>query len=127
VRLALDANRYADFMRAVPDVVRVVSTAEVVAIPFVTLGELRGGFRYGGQARQNERLLSEFLAEERVRAIWPDEATTHFYADLFADMRRSGQPIPTNDLWIAAVCIQHDLVLFTRDRHFEHVLRLARL
>ncbi len=127
MKLALDANRYADLMRGVAEAVAAGRAASIVGIPFVALGEIRAGFRYGRQAQQNERRLGEFLAQDRVQVLWPDEATTHLYAELFADMRRLGEPIPTNGLWIAALCVQHGFVLLTRDRHFEHVPRLARL
>ncbi|MXZ01781.1 type II toxin-antitoxin system VapC family toxin [Candidatus Poribacteria bacterium] len=36
-------------------------------------------------------------------------------------LRRRGRPIPNNDIWIAAIALQHDLVLVTRDAHFDEV------
>jgi tRNA(fMet)-specific endonuclease VapC len=52
--------------------------------------------------------------------------STHHFARLFLQLRRQGTPIPTNDLWIAALAVQHDLALFSRDGHFEHLPQLAR-
>lgn len=127
MRIALDANRYTDFQRGVPEAVEALQTAEVVGLPFIVIGELRAGFRSGTRARENERRLGQFLTRDRVLTLWPDDATTHLYADLFADLRRAGTPIPTNDLWIAALCLQHELVLFTRDERFATIPRLARL
>ena len=127
MRLALDVNRYADFQRGVSDAVTSVRRAEQIILPFVVVGELRCGFRYGTRSRANERVLTRFMARERVSVLWADEATTHIYADLFVELRKSGTPIPTNDLWIAALVVQHDLVLFSRDKHFDHVPRLARV
>ena len=46
---------------------------------------------------------------------------------LFVQLRQQATPIPTNDLWIAALVIQHDLVLLTRDAHFKHLPQLAQL
>jgi predicted nucleic acid-binding protein len=40
-------------------------------------------------------------------------------------LRRQGTPIPTNDLWIAALVLQHDLVLCARDRHFDHLPQIT--
>jgi predicted nucleic acid-binding protein len=37
-----------------------------------------------------------------------------------------GAPIPTNDLWIAALVLQHDRALFARDRHFDVLPQLLR-
>jgi predicted nucleic acid-binding protein len=65
--------------------------------------------------RPNERTLAVLLNRPRVRILWPDEQTTHHYARLFLQLRKQGTPIPTNDIWIAALAVQHDLVLFSRD------------
>ena len=54
-------------------------------------------------------MLTRFLNVARTRVILPDEQTTHFYADVYLDLRKKGRPIPTNDLWIAALVLQHDL------------------
>ena len=48
------------------------------------------------------------------------QATNH-YAAINLELRQTGKPIPTNDLWIAALCRQHDLPLLSRDRHFDAV------
>jgi predicted nucleic acid-binding protein len=61
-----------------------------------------------------------------VDVLYPDEQTTHHYANVFAQLRRQGTPVPTNDLWIAALVVQHDLVLFTQDAHFAKVPQIAR-
>ena len=81
----------------------------------------------GQRAKANEAVLSQFLQSDRVTVLLPDEQTTHVYADVFAQLRRAGTPIPTNDLWIAALVIQHDLVLFSRDKHFDVLPQIARI
>lgn len=50
-----------------------------------------------------------------------EEQTTHHCASLFAQLRKRGTPIPTDDLWIAALAVQHDLPLLTADRHFAQL------
>jgi tRNA(fMet)-specific endonuclease VapC len=127
MKIVLDANRYSDLCRGVPEVVEQVSRAEKVYLPLIVLGELRAGFQAGLRARQNERILVRFLASPRVRLLLHDEQTTFHYANLFAQLRRQATPIPTNDLWIAALVIQHDLILLTRDAHFKHVPQLSQL
>ncbi len=42
-------------------------------------------------------------------------------------LRRQGTPIPTNDLWIAALVVQHQLHLFARDAHFDRLPQIPRL
>ena len=57
-----------------------------------------------------------------------DAATARVYGYARDTLRRKGRPIPDNDVWIAAVALQHDLVSASRDSHFERVegLRLDR-
>jgi tRNA(fMet)-specific endonuclease VapC len=127
MRIAVDANRYVDFCRGLEEAVSAFRRAERIFLPLVTLAELRAGFRCGSRSEQNERNLSRFLNSVRVAILSPDEQTTHHYARLYAQLRRQGTPIPSNDLWIAALVSQHDLCLYTRDRHFDRLPQLARL
>lgn len=127
MRLALDTNRYVDFCRGDRQAVDRVQEAERIYLPFVTVAELRAGFLCGVKARHNERVLTRFLNSPRVRVLYPDEQTTHHYARLFLQLREQATPIPTNDIWIAALALQHDLPLYARDHHFDHVAQLVRL
>ncbi|MBI2346540.1 MAG: type II toxin-antitoxin system VapC family toxin [Deltaproteobacteria bacterium] len=126
MRIALDTNRYVDFCRGDPRTVEVLRTAEAILLPFVAMAELRAGFRIGSRGAENEKTLARFLNGPRVRVLYADEQTTHHYARLFFQLSTQGAPIPTNDLWIAALVAQHDLILFDRDRHFDHLPQLAR-
>lgn len=127
MRLALDTNRYVDFCRGDLEVVVRVQEAERIYLPFVTLAELRAGFLCGTKTRQNEQILTRFLNSPRVRVLFPDEQTSHHYARIFQQLREQATPIPTNDIWIAALVLQHDLPLFARDHHFDHIPQLARM
>jgi predicted nucleic acid-binding protein len=62
----------------------------------------------------------------RVRVLWADDATTHHFANLFRQLRAQGTPIPTNDLWIAALCVQQELTLASRDAHFDSLPQIPR-
>jgi tRNA(fMet)-specific endonuclease VapC len=74
-----------------------------VFIPFVVLGELRAGFTAGRRGVQNERELRRFLMRDGVETLFPDDQTTHHYAAVYRQLRAQGTPIPTNDMWIAAL------------------------
>lgn len=124
MRIAIDTNRYVDFCRGEQDVVSIIQQSEKIFIPYIVLGELRAGFLSGKKSLPNERLLVRFINSPRVDPLLPDENTTHHYARLFQQLRKQGTPIPTNDLWLAALVIQHDLQLFTRDGHFRHIPQL---
>ena len=127
MRLALDTNRYTDLCRGVADTVRLVSTAEAVFLPFVVVAELRAGFAFGKRSAENERVLRRFLLKQDVAVLYADDQTTHHYAAAYRQLRVQGTPIPTNDLWISALVLQHNLTLHDRDRHFEHLPQIVRV
>lgn len=126
MRLALDTNAYGAAVRGEPRAVALLRAADRLVVPFVVLAELRAGFAAGTAGRRNEAVLTRFLDAPRVVVQYADEQTTHHHATVWAQLRRAGTPIPTNDLWIAALVLQHDLVLLTSDRHFDHVPQIAR-
>jgi len=123
--IALDTNAYSDFRRA-GRWRDAVETAERVCIPLPVLAELRAGFRLGAPGRHNEAGLWEFLASPRVGILFPDETTTECYADFWHQLREQGTPIPTNDLWIAALVYQHHCLLCSSDEHFAHLPQVPR-
>jgi len=127
MRLLIDTNRYTDFVRGEPSAVKSIQTASKLYIPFIVLAELRAGFACGTRARENEATLTRVLQQESVSVIYADADTTRHYAAIYADLRRAGTPIPTNDLWIAALAIQHELVLLTRDPHFQRIPQLPKI
>ena len=125
MNVALDTNAYSDFMRGDSDRVQVVRAARAVALPLIVLGELRAGFAAGNRESANAANLHRFLASPRVSILLPDEQTTHHYAQLHLQLRAKGATIPTNDLWIASLVVQHDLILCTSDQHFRQLPQIA--
>lgn len=124
MRVAIDTNRYRDFSGGEKEVVRLLEEAESIHVPLIVIGELRAGFALGRKGRENEALLQRFLMKPRVEVLYPTDATTRHYASLFRQLREQGTPIPTNDLWIAALVLERNLVLCTRDGHFRNVPQL---
>lgn len=124
MRVALDADRYTDLCRGEREVLEVLEEADGVYLPFVVLAELRAGFAVGARGADNERVLQRFLAKPGVEVLYASEVTTWTYAGLYRQLRRQGTPIPINDLWIAAVVVEHNLALCSRDRHFRHLPQL---
>jgi tRNA(fMet)-specific endonuclease VapC len=127
LKLALDTNRYSDLCRGHVDVVEIVAAADEVWLAFIVFGELRAGFAVGSQGPRNEAVLRRFLLKEGVGVLYADEQTTHHYANVYRQLRKQGTPIPTNDMWIAALVLQHSLTLYDRDSHFDALPQLTRL
>lgn len=127
MRIALDTNRYVDLCKGVNETVSLLEEAEAIYLPFVVLGELRAGFAHGRRQAENERILRQFLLKSGVHVLFADDQTTHHYAAAFRQLRKQGRPIPTNDLWLAALVLQHNLALHARDHHFDHLPQIVRV
>lgn len=121
IEIAIDTNRYRDFVEGVTEAVSVFQTAPKICVPFVVVAELRAGFAVGSRGDENQRIFEQFLHRPRVEVLLPTMQTTHHYANLYRQLRSAGTPIPTNDLWIAAIVVQHNLTLFSRDAHFDEL------
>ena len=121
MKVALDADRYTDLCRGDSEIARLLEDAGEVFMPFVVLAELRAGFAVGSLGRDNERVLQRFLRKPGVAVLYPTDTTTRTYARLYRQLHRQGTPIPINDLWIAALVVEHNLALCSRDRYFDQL------
>jgi tRNA(fMet)-specific endonuclease VapC len=126
-RLALDTSAYSRFRAGDERVHDLLAAAEIILIPAIVLGELYGAFELGSRSRENRVALSEFLNEPFVRVISVSADVARQYGRVYAALRRSGAPIPANDMWIAAAAIDQGACLLTFDRDFEHVAGLDRI
>lgn len=125
MRILIDTNCYSEIDEGATDAIGRIESAREVWVPLIVLAELYSGFELGIQRERNERQLIDFLSRPNVDVLLPDNETARFYARVFQGLRRQGTPIPTNDIWIAALALQHDLVLDTSDKHFIYVPNLS--
>jgi len=116
-----DTNAYTAFMLGDAAVVEVIAHAERIFLNSVVLGELLGGFAAGTREAKNRGELARFLESPRVEVMAVTAQTADSYALVYSGLRRKGQPIPTNDLWIAASGLEHGAALLTRDAHFGQI------
>lgn len=126
MRVALDTNRLTDLFQGDAALAEWLGACEEVWIPLIVLAEIKAGFYGGTQQHRNELLLHKFLARSTVDVLLPGRETAEHYARLFVQLKRAGTPVPDNDLWIAALVLEHDLFLITRDRHFRSIPQLLR-
>lgn len=116
--LVVDTNAYSGFKRGELRAVQALRAAHEIHLPLIVLAELLAGFAAGSRPQKNRDELTRFMASPRVHLMNPDEKTAQHYADVFVALRKLGVPIPTNDLWIAALARQHRLPLLSFDAHF---------
>jgi tRNA(fMet)-specific endonuclease VapC len=119
--IAIDTNAYTALKAGQGEVVEVLRHAPEIQVSTTVLGELLAGFAAGTRTSANRADLHRFLSTPRVRLLACGAATADLYARIYAELRRRGRPIPTNDLWIAASCMEHGAALLTLDRHFDDV------
>lgn len=125
MRICLDTSAYSNYRRSWPEIVDLVSRAEWVGLPAVVIGELESGFRRGSQRLANSELLSTFIDHGRVEVLALDQKIAEVYADIHNEVLSVGQPIPTNDIWIAASSVGYGSTLVTYDNHFRIITRLG--
>ena len=123
--MILDTNALSAAADSEPAALRVVAQANLIAVPVIVLGEYRMGIAQSRHRSTYENWLRNWISSVAVLDI--DEETSHSYAAIGLQLKKTGKPIPTNDLWIAALCRQHSLPLLSRDRHFDFVQGLQRI
>ncbi len=124
-RYCLDTSAYSHLKRGHQGVLDVIDRAEWIGLPTITLGELRTGFLMGGRRQDNERELLDFLSHPVVEVVPVDAEVSHHFAEIVADLRRAGAPVPTNDVWIAASAARVGCLVLTFDRHFDAIARVG--
>ncbi len=127
MRLLIDSNRFIDFCAGADEAVAMFEQAALLVIPFVVLAGIRAGGQLARRGEAQVRVLNQLLNQPGVRTAHSTDGTTHHYAALYAQLRRNGTPIPTNDIWIAAIALEHNLVLYSRDDHFDHIPSVPRV
>ncbi len=120
-RVIFDTNAYSNLFRGQPDCIEILRLSPRIAVPVIVMAELLSGFQNGNRYAQNLAKLEEFLALPRVELIFPNQETAFIYSSINVALGQAGQIIPTNDLWIAAMAVQHQNPLFTFDTHFSRV------
>jgi predicted nucleic acid-binding protein len=125
-RILLDTNAYSDWRRK-NRWNNAISRAGTVMIPAIVLGELRAGFKDSAREEENERKLVQFISDPVVRVLDVVESSSRNYAALKHFLKKSGTPIPENDIWIAALAVEHLVPVVTSDAHFNYLPQVARI
>ena len=121
MNVLLDTSAYSALQRGHQPILDVLRQSETVAVSAVVLGELYSGFRAGNRRAENMAQLARFLSKPSVRVLNVTKETALRYAEVDMYLRKRGRPIPRNDVWIAAVALEHGLQLLTLDVHFREI------
>ncbi len=115
----LDTNVIIALFADAPAIREHLAHADEVFVPSIAIGELCFGAQKSGRPKENLARIDEFAANNVVLSC--DTQTARQYGRVKDALRREGRPIPENDIWIAAVALQHGLTLATNDAHFYEV------
>jgi tRNA(fMet)-specific endonuclease VapC len=131
MKYLLDTNHCSYIQQQRPDVIthlRSLSPQTEIVTSVITQGELLAGIALlNDESRKNTlKQVYEDILAVTTDILEIDSQVAQAYAEIFADLRRNGTPIPTNDLWIAAIAKAHHLILVTNDSHFRHVKGLQK-
>jgi len=117
-RILLDTNAYVRFLRGDEKVMAYLAQADAVYMSVFVLGELFAGFKAGGKERNNKQILERFLLKPTVTVLEATIETADIFGLIMASLRKSGNLIPVNDVWIAAHALETGSILLTYDDHF---------
>lgn len=123
--MILDTNALSAWAEGNPSCRPALVEARRLVVPAIVLGEYLYGIRQSRYRTRYEQWLAQYLPTAEIVPV--TEATTGFYADLRIHLKAGGNPIPANDLWIAALCLELNLPLLSNDTHFDHVPGVLRI
>ncbi len=126
-RFCIDTSAYSQFKRGHHEVAELLDRASYVAVPSIVIGELWLGFLGGARVRENELELGQFLEHRVVEEVAIDREVARIYAEIVRDLQAKGMPLPTNDIWIAAVTARVGATVLTFDKHFGAIQRIGSL
>jgi tRNA(fMet)-specific endonuclease VapC len=114
----LDTNVIAAILNQEPAVEGQLKSKSVYLCS-IALGELYFGAYKSTRIRDNLKRITDFV--DHYPVLTCDQATAESYGRVKAMLKQKGRPIPENDIWIAAIALQYDSTLVTRDEHFKQV------
>ncbi len=119
--ILLDTNALTALFRGDQSVLEVLGKADCIYVSVVVIGELEAGFRGGSRYADNVAVLERFLSRPTVEILPVRRETSDCFGRIKQALKTKGVPIPINDVWVAAQCMETGSVLVTHDRHFDLV------
>jgi len=125
VKYVIDTSAYSAFFRGDARLRDYFASDVDLYVPLIVVGELRAGFAAGAKREYNEKYLQRFLDSPQVNVLNLSDKTATIYATIYAHLKKKGTPIGSNDMWIAALALEHGCQLVTLDADFRYVPDLS--
>jgi predicted nucleic acid-binding protein len=126
-RILIDTNAYSALMSGDSRIADELARNDAILLSPIVIAELYDGFQNGSRNRENRAILLRFREKPRTVCVPITDATADWYAEIKRMLRKKGRPIPTNDVWIAASCMEHGAFLLSLDAHFSEIDGLLRV
>ena len=123
--MILDTNALSAWAEGRPVVEASLRAAGRLVVPSIVLGEYYFGIRQSRHRNRYEDWLRRYLPLAEIATV--TYATADAYAAIRLELKRSGNPLPSNDVWIAALARQHVLPVLSNDAHFDMVTDIERI
>ena len=123
--MILDTNALSAWAEGRPAVEASLRAADRLVVPSIVLGEYYFGIRQSRHRNRYEDWLRRYLPLAEIATV--TYATADAYAAIRLELKRSGNPLPSNDVWIAALARQHFLPVLSNDAHFDMVADIERI
>ena len=114
----LDTNIIIAFYDKDPNVLKKIEEGKIY-VPSIAIGELWFGAEKSRKKSSNRKQIEALV--DQVTVLPVTEETSKHYGIIKNHIKQKGKPIPENDIWIAAVAREYDVVLVTRDQHFSNI------
>ncbi len=121
-KLLLDTNAVIALQQRDTDLLKLLENEEDIFVPAVVIGELYYGAYKSGRPEENRQTVATFAAARVI--LNSDAGTGDAYGQIKYALRLKGRPIPENDIWIAALTLQYDCILISRDTHYDEIENL---
>ena len=118
-KISLDTNIVIRLFKNDKAVTNLLSRNSVIYLPVPVIAELLFAAKNSGRPKENLKTYNEFIDTCHILNI--TRKTADPYSAIRLHLKQKGRPIPENDLWIAAVCIENNLPIITADAHFDSV------
>jgi tRNA(fMet)-specific endonuclease VapC len=121
-KILLDTNTYTLFKsRKSDEAQNILEAADEIGVPSVVIAELYAGFYDGTRFAKNERELEFFLQSPQTYIVRLTDQTPKIFGEQRSKLKKQGINIPHNDLWIAALALEHEFTVYSLDKHLKMI------
>ncbi len=122
-KFLLDTNIIISLFKNDNLVINKLTVDQEIFISNITVGELYFGTYKSNKVESNIKRIDSFIASNIV--LNSDSTTAKYYGQIKNKLKIKGKPIPENDIWIAAIGLQYNLTLVSRDKHLQEIENLS--